>query len=234
MCYSLCMGKYFDRFEQMIGQEKLDFLMKKKIILFGVGGVGGYVAEMLVRSGISELSVVDFDKVDITNINRQIIALNSTLKELKVDVMEKRLKDINPSAKIKKITNKLSSENIREFELEKYDYVIDCIDDLKAKKALIKYCYENGLNIIVSCGAGNRFSYPLNFEVSDIKKTSYDPIAKILRKYCASEGIKKLMVVYTKTEPIKSSLNTVASVAYYPASMACTIVAYVINELLKK
>ena len=131
------MSDIFERFRLMSGDEKLKNLQDKKVILFGVGGVGGYVAEMLVRSGISHLTIVDFDKVDITNINRQIVALHSTVGEYKVDVMKNRLLDINPDAKIVEHICKLDSETIANFDLQVYDFVVDCIDDVKAKQFLI-------------------------------------------------------------------------------------------------
>lgn len=206
-------------------------LNAKKVILFGVGGVGGYVAEMLVRSGICDITLVDFDKVDVTNINRQIVALHSTVGKYKVDVMEERLLDINPDANVVTVKEKLSPDNINNLNLFDYDYIIDCIDDVKAKQALIKFCYNNELNIIVSCGAGNRYKSNPQFMVSDIAKTNYDKLAKVIRKYCQTEGVQKLNVVWTKEQPQKSS-KIIGSVAYFPASMACTLSSFVINQLL--
>ena len=232
--YNKHMSDIFERFRLMSGDEKLKNVQDKKVILFGVGGVGGYVAEMLVRSGISHLTIVDFDKVDITNINRQIVALHSTVGEYKVDVMKNRLLDINPDAKIVEHICKLDSETIANFDLQVYDFVVDCIDDVKAKQFLIKYCSAQKINIIVSCGAGNRYKSIPNFEVVDIKKTSYDRLAKLIRKFCQTEKINKLVVAYTKEQPIKCNNNVIGSVAYYPASMACAITSYVINQLLEK
>ena len=226
------MTDFLDRFNLMIGEEKISNLKSKKVILFGVGGVGGYVAEFLVRSGISSLTIVDFDKIDKTNINRQIVALTSTIGKFKVDVMKTRLIDINPEATINTKTVKLSQENIDDFDLKSFDFVIDCIDDLKAKQTLIKYCKINDINIIVSCGAGNRYKNIPSFEIVDIKKTSYDKLAKNIRKFCQTENIKNLMVAYTKESPIRCENNIIGSVAYYPASMACAISSYVINILL--
>ncbi len=225
------MNEIWQRFSMMIGEKKMNKLNEKRIILFGVGGVGGYVAEMLVRSGICDLTIVDFDKVDVTNINRQIVALHSTVGKYKVDVMEERLLDINPDANIVTIKEKLSAENINNFNLVDYDYIVDCIDDVKAKQALIKYCSQNELNIIVSCGAGNRYKNNPQFLVSDISKTNYDRLAKVIRKFCQTEDIQKLNVVWTKEQPQKAS-KVIGSVAYFPASMACTLSSFVINQLL--
>lgn len=225
------MNEIWQRFSMMIGEKKMNKLNEKRIILFGVGGVGGYVAEMLVRSGICDLTIVDFDKVDVTNINRQIVALHSTVGKYKVDVMEERLLDINQNANIVTIKEKLSAENINNFNLVDYDYIVDCIDDVKAKQALIKYCSQNELNIIVSCGAGNRYKNNPQFLVSDISKTNYDRLAKVIRKFCQTEDIQKLNVVWTKEQPQKAS-KVIGSVAYFPASMACTLSSFVINQLL--
>lgn len=230
------MNEFLKRFAIMLPNDKLDNLLHEKVILFGVGGVGGSVAEMLVRSGVFNLTIVDFDVVDITNINRQVIALNSTVGQFKVDVLKNRLLDINPNANIVTIQDKLTETNLNGFNLSDYDYVIDCIDDVRAKKELIKHCYLNDINIIVSCGAGNRYKEIPAFELVDIHKTSYDPLAKLLRKFCVENRIKHLKVVYTKQKSIKiqnSNTKTIGSVAYYPVSMACVIVAKVINDLLE-
>jgi len=228
------MNEFLQRFKLMLTDQQFNDLVSKKVVVFGVGGVGGNTAEMLVRSGISNLTIVDFDKVDITNINRQIVALHSTVGKFKVDVLKDRLLDINPNLNLQVCADRLTVDNIEQFQLKDYDYVVDCIDDLPAKQNLIKYCYNNDINIIVSCGAGNRYQNLPKFEVCDIKKTSYDKLAKLIRKYCVSENIKKLNVVYTTEPPIKHESNTIASVVYYPVSMACVIVSFVINELLNE
>ena len=225
-------NKFLSRFSQMLSNEQLDSLLSKKIILFGVGGVGGAVAEMLVRSGVSNLTIVDFDVIDTTNINRQIIATNSTVGLKKVEAFKNRLQDINKNIKLTCIDNALTKDNVEQFALTNYDYVIDCIDDIKAKQALISYCCNNKIKIIVSCGAGNRYSEIPLFELADIHKTSYDAVAKLLRKFCVKEGIKKLPVVYTKQKSLKFVCNTIGSVVYYPISMACVIVAKVINDII--
>lgn len=225
--------KFLDRFNLMLDADNtINNLPTKKVIVFGVGGVGGHVAEMLVRSGIHDITVVDFDTIDITNINRQIVALSDNVGRVKVEEMKIRLLSINPNCKVNAINEKLDENNIESFALCSYDFVIDCIDDVKAKKYLIKYCDDNKIKIVVSCGAGNRYKEIPNFQLADIHKTEYDPLAKILRKFCVEERIKKLNVVYTKQKPIKNNCKKVGSVVYFPMSMACAIVAHVINELL--
>lgn len=228
------MNEFLQRFKLMLTDQQFNNLLSKKVIVFGIGGVGGNTAEMLVRSGISNLTIVDFDKVDITNINRQLVALNSTVGKLKVDVLKERLLDINSNINLKVYADKLTTDNLEKFSIKDYDYVVDCIDDLSAKQNLIKYCYNNDINIVVSCGAGNRYQNLPKFEVCDIKKTSYDKLAKLLRKFCVNENINKLNVVYTTEPPIKHEGNIIASVVYYPVAMACTLVSFVINELLNK
>ena len=228
------MSEFLQRFKLMLTEQQFDNLLSKKVILFGVGGVGGNTAEMLVRSGVSNLTIVDFDKVDITNINRQVVALHSTIGKLKVDVLKDRLMDINPCLNLTVYNEKLTANNIKLFDLDNYDYVVDCIDDLPAKQSLIKYCNNNNIDIIVSCGAGNRYQNLPKFEVCDIKKTSYDKLAKLIRKFCVNENIKKLNVVYTSEPAIKHESNTIGSVVYYPVAMACAISSFVINQLLNK
>ncbi|MBQ8430490.1 MAG: ThiF family adenylyltransferase [Clostridia bacterium] len=227
------MNEFLSRFSLMIGEEKINKLISKKVILFGVGGVGGAVAEMLVRSGVSNITIVDFDKVDISNINRQAVATISTIGKNKVDAMKEKLLDINNLLNIQIINNKLTQENIDSFHLSTFDYVIDCIDDVKAKKQLIKHCYSSNITILVSCGAGNRYKEIPAFQVADIHKTEYDPLAKIIRKFCVQEGIKKLNVVYTKQPAEKLDSTTIGSVVYYPTAMACVIACKVINDMIK-
>ena len=221
----------FDRTEILIGKEGIKRLSQKKVIVFGVGGVGGITTEMLVRTGICNITIVDFDIVSESNINRQIIALHSTIGKLKVDVLKERLLDINKNLKITTFAEKLLCDNIDMFNLKQYDYVVDCIDSKQSKIALIKYCYDNKIKIISSMGAGNRCGIP-NFEIEDIYDTSYDGLAKVLRKQLKELGVKKHPVVICKQQPIKSKV--VGSVAFYPNACACVLSAKVIQDLLIK
>ena len=190
----------FSRFTMMLSASQVEKLFASKIIVFGVGGVGGAVAEMLVRSGIQHLSVVDFDDVDITNINRQLVANVNNVGKLKVEEFKSKIETISPSARIKIFSEKLTQENIETFKLKDYDYIVDCIDDIKAKKALIKFATSNNIPILSAMGAGNRYKEIPQFEVVDISKTSYDKIAKLLRKFCNEEGIKNLNVLPLSTQ----------------------------------
>jgi len=222
----------FDRTELLIGKDNLEKLHKSNILVVGVGGVGGYVCEFLVRAGIENLTIVDFDKVDQTNKNRQIIALDSTLHSTKVAVLEGRLKDINNNLNLVLYDRKLDEELLKMLNLRQYDYIIDAIDDVTNKIKLIKNCYDLNIPIISAMGAGNRFDIP-NFIIDDIYKTSNDGLAKVLRKKLREENVLTHTVVYTKSSPINCG-RTIGSISYYPPACASVLTAYVINEILKK
>jgi len=223
----------FSRFTMMLSNEQTEKLFSARVIIFGIGGVGGAVAHMLVRSGIKNLTVVDFDKVDVTNINRQLVATYNNIGRLKVDVFEEQAKQINTNINIKLFATKLDEVNVDSFNLEKYDYIIDCIDDIPAKKALIKAA--KGLNVPILCamGAGNRYKDIPTFEICDISRTSYDKIAKIIRSFCVKERIGKLKVCYTKQKPLKFDCKTIGSVVYYVINMASVMCAEVLNDIIK-
>lgn len=221
----------FDRTISLIGQEKFNILQNKNVIIFGCGGVGGYVIEMLVRSGIENLTIVDFDVVSETNINRQIIATTNTVGMLKVDCFKQRILSINPNCNLTAINDKLLPENIEKFNLKIYDYVIDCIDMVTSKVELIKFCYDNNIKIISSMGTGNRSQLP-KFEITDIFKTENDGLSKIIRKLLREKGVKSTTVIYSKQDAKKQ--KEVASIAYYPACCGIMISSYVINQFLKE
>lgn len=220
------------RCEILLGSKQLQKIKNSCILVFGVGGVGGYAVEMLARCGVGKIILVDFDKVDETNINRQIIALNSTIGKSKVSVMKDRILDINPDLIIETFEERVSSNNISKFFNQKIDFVVDAIDSIDDKVALIKYCKENNINIVSALGAGNRVGIP-NFEVCDIYKTQNDGLARKLRKLLKDEGILDLAVVYTKDTPQKTENNVVGSIAYYPAVSGCMMASYVINKIIE-
>lgn len=224
--------KFLDRFSMMLEDGQLDRLSSFRILVVGVGGVGSALVHMLARSGVRNIGIMDFDKIDITNINRQLVADHTTIGECKVDALEKQLLNINHDIKLTKYNIKLSADNILELDIGKYDYIVDCIDDIAAKKVLIKYAYEHNIPILSAMGAGNRYIGIPNFEISDISKTSYDPIAKIIRKYCATEGIKKLNVCYTKQKALKFDCQTIGSVVYYVVNMSSIMCAKILNDIL--
>lgn len=218
------------RQELLLNDTQIDKIKNANILLIGVGGVGGAVAHMLVRAGIQNLTIMDFDKVSVSNINRQFVAYQSTVGKYKVDVLEHQLRDINPDINLTALNQKFDSTN--NIDLTGYTTIIDCIDDIKAKEYLISKCNEFNLNLLCSMGAGNRYMDNPHFEVVDIFKTQNDSLARILRKYCKEQGIKHLKVCYTPSLAIKSS--PVGSISYYPTAMACTITWYVIRDLIKE
>ncbi|WP_304544894.1 tRNA threonylcarbamoyladenosine dehydratase [Desulforamulus aquiferis] len=192
----------FSRTEMLIGSQGLEKLAAAKIILFGVGGVGSYAAEALARAGIGEMTLVDFDTVDITNINRQLHALDTTLDQYKVDLMAERIKLINPAAKIKPLREFYSPETGDELFKETYTYIIDAIDNVTGKLDLIKRCHFRGIPIISSMGAGNKLD-PASFKVADISETSVDPLARVIRRELKKSGIYQgIKVVFSTEQPL--------------------------------
>ncbi len=216
----------------MLDEEQVKKLFSSRIIVFGVGGVGGAVVNMLVRSGIQYIGIVDFDKIDITNINRQLVANVNNIGKLKVDELEIQLKNINPDVEVKKCPFKLDEDTIQNINFSDYDYIVDCVDDVNAKKLLIKKAKELKIPILCAMGAGNRYKEIPQFEIADISKTSYDKLAKIIRKFCADERINKLKVCYTKQKSLKFDCKTIGSVVYYPINMASVMSAKIINDIL--
>lgn len=192
----------FSRTELLIGKEAIEKLKNSTIAIFGVGGVGSYVAEGLARSGVGKFVLFDDDKVCLTNINRQLIATRKTIGKKKVDVMKERILDINPHAEVETNACFFMPENSHEFDFSKYSYVVDAVDTVTAKIELIMRANEKNIPIISAMGAGNKLD-PTKFEVTDIYKTSMCPLAKVMRHELKKRGIKKLKVVYSKEQPIK-------------------------------
>lgn len=221
----------FSRIELLIGED-INKLKQSNVIIFGVGGVGGYVAEMLSRSGVGRLTLVDYDIVDISNKNRQIIALDSTIGMQKVDAWANRIRDINKDCVVIPINSKLTKDNLDNFNLKDYDYVIDAIDMVSSKVALIEYCHVNNINIISAMGAGNRRGIP-EFIIEDIYKTYNDGLAKVLRQNLRKLNIKSHKVVFCKNNSINCG-HTIGSISYFPAVAGCVLSAYVIEELIKE
>lgn len=216
----------FERTEQLLGS--LDKLSKAHVAVFGVGGVGGYVVEALVRSGVGELTVVDKDVVVKSNINRQIIALQSTVGRPKVEVIKERALDINPSVKINAIELFFLPETSSSFDFKKFDYIVDCVDTVSAKIEIAVKAKEAGVPVISAMGAGNKLD-PIRFEVADIYATSVCPLCRVMRKELKSRGIDSLKVVYSKEEPVKT--EGVGSVAFVPSVMGLIIAGEVIKDL---
>lgn len=222
----------FSRLELLIGKENVEKLKNKHVIVFGAGGVGGYVIEALVRSGIGHISVVDNDKVSYSNLNRQIIALQNTIGKSKVEVIKERILSINPECQVHGIEMFYLPENADDILLENYDYVVDAIDTITSKIELAKRCEEKNVKLISSMGTGNKLN-PAMLEVSDIYKTSVCPLAKVMRRELKKRRIKRLKVVYSKELPIKTNERTPGSSAFVPSSAGLLIASEVIKDLLK-
>ena len=224
----------FSRTELIIGKEALKKLHNSKVAIFGIGGVGSYVVEGLVRAGIEKFILVDNDKVSISNLNRQIIATTKTIGKTKVDVAKERILDINPNAKVE-IHNEFFMPNSEAIIDESVTYVIDCIDTVTAKIELV--IRANKLNVpIISCmGTGNKLD-PTKFEITDIYKTSVCPLAKVMRKELKNREIKKLKVLYSKEEPIKTNSTekqVPGSISFVPSVAGLIIAGEVIKDIIK-
>ena len=226
---------HFSRTELMLGEDAMKRLAATRVAIFGVGGVGGYALEALVRSGVGEIDVIDFDTVSESNINRQIIATEDSVGKYKVDVCRERALSINSEVKINAIRSFFSVDNADEFDLAKYDYIIDAIDTVSAKIELIARSQAAGVKIISSMGAGNKLD-PTRFEVSDIYKTSVCPLARVMRTELKKRGVKKLKVVYSKEEPIKRTIDgngrhAPGSIAFVPSVVGLIIAGEVIKDI---
>ncbi|WP_294824332.1 tRNA threonylcarbamoyladenosine dehydratase [uncultured Eubacterium sp.] len=190
----------FSRTELLFGKEAMDKLQNSRVAVFGIGGVGGYVCEALVRSGVYHFDLIDDDQVCLTNLNRQIIATRKTIGQYKVDVMRERILEINPDADVSVHKCFFLPENADEFPFEEYDYVVDAVDTVTAKIELVMKAQEKGVPIISSMGAGKKLD-PSAFKVADIYKTRVDPLARVMRREMKKRGVKKLKVVYSEEDP---------------------------------
>ena len=231
----------FSRLELLLGKEALDKLATKNVLVFGLGGVGGNVCDALVRSGIQNITIVDNDKVSITNINRQLIANMNTVGKYKTDVMEEHLLSINPKVNVTKMNLFFLPENKEEIDFSKYNYVVDAIDTVSAKIEIIKICKSLQIPVISALGCGNKLD-PTMLEVSDLAKTSYDPLAKVLRRELKKYGITHLKVIYSKEQPIElkgeieqenDKKRIPGSSAFVPPVAGIIIASEVVKDLLK-
>lgn len=249
------MEQTFSRFTMLIGEDNIKKLENSSVIVFGIGGVGSYVVESLARSGIGTITMVDFDEISESNINRQIHALHSTIGKIKIEVMKERILDINPKCNVL-LKKQIAFENIDEFfsesEEEKYDFVVDSIDIIYSKIDLIEYCMKKGINIISSMGFGNKL-YPEKIEIDLIENTTICPIARTIRRILRKKGIEGLKVAYSKERPLKPDKSetykseeptafretnplpnkiTPGSNVFVPGAAGLTISAYVIRNLI--
>lgn len=233
------MENRFERTELLLGKDAMDILEKSHVAIFGIGGVGGYVCEALARSGVGHFDLIDNDTVSITNINRQIIALDSTVGKAKTEVMKERILQINPNAVVE-IHNCFYLPDTRDkFDFKQYDYVVDAVDTVTAKLDIIMACDQYHIPIISAMGAGNKLN-PAAMEVADIYQTSMCPLAKVMRRELKKRGIKKLKVVYSKEKPLvpasngekKGNAPVPGSVSFVPSVTGLIMASEVIKDLI--
>lgn len=229
----------FSRTALLIREEGVEKLKGSRVAVFGVGGVGGYVVEALARSGVGTLDLIDNDTVSESNLNRQIVALHSTIGRLKTEVAAERAKDINPAITVNVHNLFYVPETAAQFDFSAYDYVVDAIDTVSGKIALVEQAKRSNTPVISSMGAGNKLD-PTAFEVSDISKTSVCPLARVMRRELKKRGIERLKVVYSKEEPLCSPLKDESSgkpipgsVAFVPSVVGLIIAGEVIKDLIK-
>lgn len=227
------MDERFLRTARVIGEDALERISSSSVIVFGLGGVGGAAAESLVRSGVGRIGIVDKDTVDITNINRQIIATDKTVGMNKTDAMEERLLSINPNVRIDKYNLFYLPETADEINLSEYDFIVDCIDNVTAKLELISRAKREGVSVISSMGTGNKL-HPELLELSDISKTSVCPLARVMRRELKLRGINKVPVVYSKEEPVKTGSSVPGSTSFVPPVAGYLITSYVVNQLISE
>lgn len=235
----------FLRTQMLLGKEAMEKLENSRVAVFGIGGVGGYVCEALVRSGVGKFELIDSDKVDITNINRQIIATTKTIGMYKTDVMKERMLDINPDAEITVRNCFFLPDNSNEFPFENYDYIVDAVDTVSAKIGLVIEAQKKNIPIISCMGAGNKLDGS-QFKVSDIFKTKMCPLAKVMRTELKKRGVKKLKVVYSEEKPLKPIAGVLqdnenkdtarravpGSVAFVPSVAGLIIAGEVVKDLI--
>ena len=221
---------WYSRTEMLLGTEAIERLQKATVAVFGVGGVGGFAVEALARSGIGAIELIDHDTVSVSNLNRQIVALHSTIGKYKVDIMKDRILDINPEIKV--IVHKCFylPDTAGNFDFSKYDYVVDCIDTVTGKLQLIEAAKNAGVPVISSMGAGNKLD-PTAFEVTDIAKTSVCPLAKVMRRELKKRNIKNVKVVYSKEEPVETKTRIPASCAFVPSVAGLILAGEVVKDL---
>lgn len=225
------MSERFSRTELLIGKENVERLGSARVAVFGVGGVGGYAVEALVRSGVGTLDLIDADVVSLSNVNRQIIATEKTVGRAKVDVAKERALEINPDIKVNTYKIFYLPETAGQFDFTLYDYVVDAIDTVTGKLGLIMQAKEAGVPVISCMGAGNKLDAAA-FRVEDIYKTSVCPLAKVMRRELKKRGVKDLKVVYSKEEPVKKGNQIPGSIAFVPPAAGLILAGEVVKDLL--
>ncbi len=224
------MDNIFSRTELLIGENAMKTLTNKHVAIFGVGGVGSYVTEAIARCGVGHITLVDKDVVDPTNINRQLIALHSTIGQPKAEITKKRISDINPNAAVDALCMFYNEETADKFDFENFDYIIDAIDTVTSKLLLIEMAKKANVPIISCMGTGGKLN-PSLFEVTDIKKTHTCPLAKVIRKELKDRKIYNLKVVFSPEKPVKSS-EIIPSISFVPSAAGLLIASEVIKDLI--
>ena len=222
----------YERINLLIGCDNVDKIKKSTVLVVGLGGVGGYAVEALVRSGVGNLIIVDYDTIDISNLNRQIITNTNNIGKLKTEEMRKRIISINPEARVDVVNVKLDSDNLEEIFKYKFDALIDCCDTIVVKEGLIRECLARGITFISSMGAGNKLN-PSMLEVADLRDTSYDPIAKKLRKFVNDNRIYGHIPVVYSREVNDKFTGSIPSMIFVPATSGLMCANYVVNEIIK-
>lgn len=222
----------FKRFITQIGEDKWQKLKQKKVLIIGLGGVGGHAVESLVRSGIHHLILIDYDTIELTNINRQIIAHQDNLNQLKTNAWQQRIKQINPDCHVTLINEHLNKDNFYLLDNYQFDYLIDACDSLFTKQLLIKYASDNKIKIISSMGMGNKLD-PSKITITKLSKTINDPLAKKLRKFVKDNQLKDIPVVASNEMPIKNTNEFITSNAFVPAISGILMASYIINDIIK-
>lgn len=222
----------FDRFLKIVSKENLEKIKNIKVLLIGIGGVGGYTLEALIRSGVEDITIIDNDVVEETNLNRQLVALHSTLNKYKTTVAKERALDINPNAKISEIIKFIDKDNINTIFDKEYDYIIDACDTITTKLLLINHATEKNIRIISCMGTGNRLD-PTKLNITKLNKTYGDPLAKVMRKLLKDNNINlNIPVVWSSEEPTKTDSRTPGSSALVPSVAGIYLATYVINDVL--
>lgn len=225
------MKEQFARTKMVIGDAGVKKLQESSVLLFGIGGVGSYVAEGLARAGVGRITLVDKDTIDITNINRQLPALHSTVGRPKAEVMAERITDINPECKVEAVNCFFLPETADSFDFTEYDYIVDAIDTVKGKIAIIEKAYREQVPVISSMGTGNKLD-PTMFKIAQIEKTKVCPLARVMRKELKAKGIKGVKVLYSEEEPVKQEGNSVpGSVSFVPSVAGLIISGEVIKDI---
>lgn len=220
----------FERIISLIGEENFEKIAKAKVVVVGVGGVGSSCVEALVRSGIGNIKIIDFDSIDLTNLNRQLMTYQDNLGTLKVEALEKRIKKINPLCNVKYLATFLEEKDLAN-AFKEADFVFDCCDTLATKKAIIKYCLANHLNFITAMGTANKLD-PLALEITELRKTTYDPLAKALRKWAKDERLKGKIYCCSSKEARIGKGRKLSSMIFVPASAGILMASFAIRRIL--